>query len=284
VVAAFLVIVLLQAYFGCAGNYRLPSMTDLRFTELKARDCRRISGGVSALCFVAFALIHVVIVHQVQRSNGIPAFWRSVHLLSGVSPLLPQLFLFAGMYCWFWFSLRGLSLFGDDRPVLPGKNELILKDEKQSHVMPMFSFEQAQLPAENGAMPIGKQYLLLLGLIFPILAIICTVVLQGAWLRTLGELFFGRYVFFLANALRRDDPCRHGAILDDLVTTPGAAASSRSPAGAPHVVCAAGAFLALGVGDERECVDGAVLACLAANRSFKTSAKSGCCMEAVRGG
>ena len=196
VVAAFLVIVLLQAYFGCAGNYRLPAMTDPRFTELKARDCRRISGGVSALCFVAFVLIHVVIVYQLQRSNGIPAFWRSVHLLSGVSPLLPQLFLFGGMYCWFWFSLRGLSLFGDDRPLLPGKGELILRNEKQSHRMPMFSLEQAQLPTEDAAMPIGKQYLLLLGLIFPIVVIICAVVLQGAWLRTFGELFFGRYVFF----------------------------------------------------------------------------------------
>ncbi len=196
VVAAFLVIVLLQAYFGCAGNYRLPAMTDVRFTELKAKDCRRISGWLFALCFVVFASIHVAIVHQLQKSNGVPAFWRSVHLLSGVSPLLPQLFLFGGMYCWFWFSLRGLTLFGEDRPLLPGKNDLILRDEKQSHIMPMFSFEQTQLPTEDGAMPIGKQYLLLLGLIFPIVLIICTVVLQGAWLRTLGELFFGRYVFF----------------------------------------------------------------------------------------
>ena len=144
VVAAFLVIILLQAYFACAGNYRLPAMTDARYTELRARDCRRISGRVAALCFVVFVLMHVVILHQLRPSNSVPAFWRSVHLLSGVSPLLPQLLLFGGMYCWFWFNLRGLSLFGDDRPLLPGKDELILRDEKQSRVMPMFSFEQAQ--------------------------------------------------------------------------------------------------------------------------------------------
>jgi hypothetical protein len=196
VVAAFLLIVLLQAYFACAGNYRLPAMTDARFTELQAKDGRRISGGVSALCFVLFVLLHIAILHHLRPSNSIPAFWRSVHLLSGVSPLLPQLILFGGMYCWFWFNLRGLSLFGDDRPLLPGKAELILRDEKQSRVMPMFSFEQAQLPTEDSALPIGKQYLVHLGLIFPVVAIICAVVLQGAWLRTLGELIFGRYVFF----------------------------------------------------------------------------------------
>ena len=196
VAAAFLLIVLLQACFACAGNYRLPAMTDARFTELTAKESRRISGGVSALCFAVFALLHVAILHQLQRSNSIPAFWRSVHLLSGVSPLLPQLLLFGGMYCWFWFNLRGLSLFGDDRPLLPGKDELILRDDKQSRVMPMFSFEQAQLPAEDGAIPVGKQYLVLLGLIFPLVAIIAAVVLQGPWLRTLGERIFGQYVFF----------------------------------------------------------------------------------------
>jgi len=62
--------------------------------------------------------------------------------------------------------------------------------------MPMFSFEQAQLPAEDGAIPVGKQYLVLLGLIFPLVAIIAAVVLQDAWLRTLGERIFGQYVFF----------------------------------------------------------------------------------------
>jgi hypothetical protein len=196
VVAAFLLIVLLQAYFACAGNYRLPAMTDARFTDLRAKEGRRISGGVSALCFAVFVLLHVAILHQLQRSNSIPAFWRSVHLLSGVSPLLPQLLLLGGMYCWFWFNLRGLSLFGDDRPLLPNKDELILRDEKQSRVMPMFSFEQAQLPTEDSALPVGKQYLVLLGLIFPLVVIIAAVVLQGAWLRTLGELIFGRYVFF----------------------------------------------------------------------------------------
>ncbi len=264
----------------------LPAAGDVRifrFTDLKAKDCRRISGGVSALCFVVFVMIHVAILHQLQRSNGIPAFWRSVHLFSGVSALLPQLFLFGGMYCWFWFGLRGLSLFGDDRPLLPGKEELILRDEKQSHLMPMFSFEQAQLPTEDGAMPIGKQYLLLLGLIFPIAVIICAVVLQGAWLRTLGELLFGRYMFFWLMLCVAMVLGRYSAILGDVAATSRDAAASRSLAGAPHVVCAAGAFLALGVGDERKRVDGAILAGLAANRSSKTSAKSGCCVEAARG-
>ena len=96
----------------------------------------------------------------------------------------------------FGSACEGFLYLATTVPLLPGKDDLILRDEKQSHIMPMFSFEQAQLPTEDGAMPIGKQYLLLLGLILPIVLIICAVVLQGAWLRTLGELFFGRYVFF----------------------------------------------------------------------------------------
>jgi hypothetical protein len=92
-------------------------------------------------------------------------------------------------------SICADSLFGDDHPLLPGKDGDIRMKSRVA-LCRCSGYEQAQLPTEDSALPIGKQYLLLLGLIFSLVAIICAVVLQGAWLRTLGELIFGRYVFF----------------------------------------------------------------------------------------
>jgi len=54
-----------------------------------------------------------------ESESGITAAYRSVHMTSGVSPLLPLIALLAGFYWWFWQSLSGLALLGDGRPVLP---------------------------------------------------------------------------------------------------------------------------------------------------------------------
>jgi len=47
-----------------------------------------------------------------------------MHLTSGVSPLLPILFLFAAAYCLAWFELQGLSLTDCRRPQLPASSDL----------------------------------------------------------------------------------------------------------------------------------------------------------------
>jgi hypothetical protein len=50
-----------------------------------------------------------------------PAFWstRLLHYTSGVSPVLPVLFLAAAGYWWMWQSLRGVTLVDRRRPRLP---------------------------------------------------------------------------------------------------------------------------------------------------------------------
>jgi len=63
--------------------------------------------------------------------NRIPTYWRSIHLTTGVSPLAPLLALLAGLYLWFWYSLQGLALFGEDRPRLP-LDKLLRVEAKQS--------------------------------------------------------------------------------------------------------------------------------------------------------
>ncbi len=49
------------------------------------------------------------------------AFWstRLLHYTSGVSPVLPILFLAAAGYWWMWQSLRGVTLVDQRRPRLP---------------------------------------------------------------------------------------------------------------------------------------------------------------------
>jgi hypothetical protein len=189
-----LALVFLFAVFACTKNYKLPPMTDAVFTEYHSCASRLGTAGISIVLLIVFMLLQRSLVQNLMTANLMPAFWRSVHLLSGVSPLLPQLFLIAGMYCWFWFNLRGLSLFGNDRPLLPKMDDLKLADG--TPIMPMFSREQAAERTEFWALPIGRGYFALLGLGCPIVAIVCAAVLRGFWLRTLGEQKIGSFIFF----------------------------------------------------------------------------------------
>jgi hypothetical protein len=195
IVAAFVLATFVLALFACWKNYNLAPMTDGVFTPALALEWRWRAAIGSTASLVIFMGIELLLLLNLKDSNRIPTFWRSVHLLSGVSPLLPQMFLLGGMYCWFWFGLRGLSLFGNDRPVLPTVANLELADGRR--VLPMFSREQAGTPTEDAAMPLGKSYLKLVGMIFPMVAVTSTILLNGRpWLRTLGERSFGIFIFF----------------------------------------------------------------------------------------
>jgi hypothetical protein len=52
-------------------------------------------------------------------SSGVTTAYRSVHLTSGVSPVISLIVMLAGFYWWFWHCLSGLALLGNGRPVLP---------------------------------------------------------------------------------------------------------------------------------------------------------------------
>ena len=192
-VSAVVVWIILLAGIGCALNYRMPPMVNDRFTEADARLSKLAAAGAAVLFVCAYCAYHWMLLVNLTVANRIPLFWRSIHLLSGVSPLLPQLMLAVGFYGWFWLCLRGLSLFGDDRPQLPSVAELPKMNGKP--VMATFSCEEAGNPIESEALPLGKSYLAMLAPIFVIVVVICYILLRDPWLRTLGERAFGISIF-----------------------------------------------------------------------------------------
>ena len=186
-VAGVILAVFIFPCVGCMMNYDLEPMADDLFTKEVSSRCRQVAGIALPVLLALLLLLDLAIARGLNTSNRIPVFWRDVHLSNGVSPLLPQLLLIAGMYCWFWSCLRGLALFGDDRPLLPKEADLPL---------PFFSRTKAGEPTEKLALPIGGPYFAALGPVLAIVLIVCRTVLEGFWLRTLGEKVFGRYIFF----------------------------------------------------------------------------------------
>jgi hypothetical protein len=114
----------------------------------------------SALGLVVFFFAYTrPLQHELMPANRVFTYYRNMHILSGVSPMVPLLFLTIGMYLWFWHSLHGLALFGPDRCRLPARADLqfqIPGSDKPSCVLRMFSQEEAADDAENGAKPLAR--------------------------------------------------------------------------------------------------------------------------------
>jgi hypothetical protein len=110
-----------------------------------------------------------------RSESAVTTAYRSVHLASGVSPVISLIALLAGFYWWFWQSLAGLALLGDGRPVLPRSvQERISKLGNQLGE----GIERVAMPFP----PFGKQTFLLYML--PLfLVLLLAVVLQHAWMQ-----------------------------------------------------------------------------------------------------
>ena len=192
--AILLLLMLALSAIACVKNFRLtPSgaSDSVASAPLKAFHLR--VGSAAILCLAVYAASHMVLIGKLTPANRIPAYWRGLNLLSGVSPLLPQLLFIGGAYLWFWCTLRGLAHFGDDRPRLPKVDDLP-KLEDGTPLMPMFS-QKAGDRVESAARPLTKAYLKRLIVIFGISAAVCSLALQGPWVRTLGERTFGMLIF-----------------------------------------------------------------------------------------
>jgi hypothetical protein len=193
----FLLVLLILAFsfFACKKNYGLPVANGRPGSDKSANKQRQRYAVVAALvCLAAFALLQMVLVKGLTRENGFPVYWRNVNLFSGVSPLLPRLLLIAGMYLWFWFSLRGLAHFGEDRPLLPLNADLLKSD--RTPLMPMFSREGAGQPVERAGLPLTQRYWVTLLVLFGITVTACRVALHEFRVTTLGERVFGMTIFF----------------------------------------------------------------------------------------
>lgn len=88
-------------------------------------DSRFISRGwKSSACYlVTVVALWLIVILPLESSLGVEnrelTYWRSMHLFSGLSPVIPVFSVLAGLYLAFWFALHGLALFGPDRPLLP---------------------------------------------------------------------------------------------------------------------------------------------------------------------
>ena len=115
------------------------------------------------------------LIFEFGRDSGVTTAYRSVHMTSGVSPLIPLIAMLGGFYWWFWQSLAGLALLGDGRPMLPRSPRERARGEGNQLAE---SIEQAALPFPN----FGKSTLLLY--LLPLfLILLVSIVLQKAWMQ-----------------------------------------------------------------------------------------------------
>jgi hypothetical protein len=108
-----------------------------------------------------------------HSESAITTAYRSVHLTSGVSPVVCLIALLAGFYWWFWQLLAGLALLGDGRPILPRSVK-----ERISRVG-----NQLAEGIERAAMPFPRfeKQTFLLYLLPLFLVLLLAVVLQSTW-------------------------------------------------------------------------------------------------------
>jgi hypothetical protein len=135
--------------------------------------------------FIAACILPLELV--LNADNRIPTYWRSMSLTSGVSPIVPFLAIFAGIYAWFRCSLHGLALFGLDRPNLPPMSSLKITDEKggELNVLRMFSQEDAA-KIEDAAIPLERTTLWMATILFLLSIAIAFAIAHQVPVRTLG--------------------------------------------------------------------------------------------------
>lgn len=170
------------------GAFAAPVLNILRIWKLRSRnrlptrpDSHFLPVIFILLCFASFAigsaLFYVFFVDPLCKltlANRFFSYYRSLHILNGVSPVVPPVLLSLGMYAWFWHSLHGLALFGPDRCKLPSGSDLLLPDpahpKRTMQVLRMFSQEYAADATEEGAKPFARVIVRLV----PFLSIVLT--------------------------------------------------------------------------------------------------------------
>ena len=197
--AVWLALMLGLGAWACKANYGIGTFSADPVDPERAQWHRRVSGAVLAF-FALFVMLYAYMTYvsgSFTLANRIPAYWRSTHIISGVSPLLPQVLLLGGLYMWFWFTLRGLALFGDDRPLLPKLKDLPATPNRvRVPLWPMFSREKMGKRVEDQAIPLGGHHLwALAGAVVAAFCIFC-LSLEDIAVRTLGEKSFGITMFF----------------------------------------------------------------------------------------
>ena len=153
----------LMSWAALVSNYRIGRPLERTANEQSAATCeslkpsldwRLMCKGGGLLGLIALILAWIFYCHlgaHLSKANDVFVYWRSINLFTGVSPLVPLVLLTAGLYGWFWYSLRGLALFNAGRPKLP-------KDCDLPKTMPMVGRDKAGRSIERSAIPLNMDY------------------------------------------------------------------------------------------------------------------------------
>src|ERR1700742_1643395 len=98
----FLLVLSWPAAFVNIG--RINDLTPSANSPLLTNRQILLFGWLTSLTGFYFVFINVL-QSYLDSTNRFFTYYRSVHLLSGVSPIVPFLAITIGMYLWFWFSL-----------------------------------------------------------------------------------------------------------------------------------------------------------------------------------
>lgn len=151
-------------------------------------------GGSALGIILFFAGFALPLQWTLMPANRFFTYYRNMHVLSGVSPLVPLLVLTLGMYAWFWHSLHGLALFGADRCRLPAESDLWLEDSTGNtmRILRMFSQEEAAADTERGAKPLASGIVILILGSIPVASFLVIVwaVSRGLPIRSLGAKYY----------------------------------------------------------------------------------------------
>jgi len=196
---ACVIIVCLAAWGAILAN----SYTTRRLSQdlpPRAQGMRRMTGEeftswnywATTLFISAIILFCLAFIRPIEcvllPDNRVLTYWRSMHLVSGVSPLVPIFAIFAGLYLSFWYALHGLALFGPDRPCLPPRERLTVKlvPGKQKDFLRMFSQENAAAQIDEHALPVNRTFALVGSVLFGLFLAIAFGIAKGIPVRSLG--------------------------------------------------------------------------------------------------
>ncbi len=181
--------VLAQGYTTWRLSKDIPKSADLR----RASTTGLIiwNGLELALLLVAMQVFYQVFVISLEGAlipeNRVLAYWRAMHLTSGVSPVVPIISILAGLYLSFWFTLHGLALFGPDRPCLPLRAQLELKfGENVGNFLRMFSQEDSAAMIEDAAIPVNWKMVAIGSGLFVLFLLVPWKIAVGVPVRSLG--------------------------------------------------------------------------------------------------
>ncbi len=195
----FLPLIWLTAAGAVAGNAWIEDhlfwRPDVQESVVPPAPVRRSLLWFTGISLLLYWCLDFFLDFALNDSNRIPTYWRAINLTTGVSPLVPLVALIAGFYGWFWFSLQGLALVGEDRPQLPPAESLRISRPEQEtssegsldDVLRILSREGAARDIERLSSPFASEVWLAVGICFIVIFLMALLVFGYPPIRNLGS-------------------------------------------------------------------------------------------------